>query len=75
MENKQTRRQFLAQGSRAGVSCCLLFCSGELLAMPASDKDLPDLKKQAYEEWGMKERYNVEFDPEQIFCYGCKNEE
>ena len=102
MKNKQTRRQFLVHGSQAGISCCLLLCSSKMMAFPAPEDDLPDLKeltycgykcsmecillkgtlnkdlelkKQAYKEWGMKERYNVEFDPEQIFCYGCKNEE
>jgi hypothetical protein len=102
MENKQTRRDFLVQGSQAGISCCLLFCGSKVLAMPASSEDLPDLKeltycgykcsmecillkgtlnddvdlkKQAYTEWGMKERFGMEFDPEKIFCYGCKNDE
>jgi hypothetical protein len=100
MEKKHTRREFLVQGSQAGISCCLLVCGG--LPTPAYGTDLPDLKeltycgyrcnmecillkgtlngdeelkKQAYGEWGMKERYGVEFDAEQIFCHGCKNEE
>jgi len=102
MENKQTRRHFLVQGSQAGISCCLLLCGSKVLAMPASSEDLPDLKeltycgykcsmecvlfkgtlnddvelkKQAYKEWGMKERFGVEFKAEQIFCHGCKNDE
>jgi len=31
-----------------------------------------ELKKKAYTLWQIKERYGVEFDPEKIFCYGCK---
>ena len=31
-------------------------------------------KKEAYEMWKIKERYNLDFDPEQVFCYQCKNE-
>ena len=34
-----------------------------------------ELKKKAYEEWQIKEHYNIDFDPEKIFCFGCKNEE
>lgn len=32
-------------------------------------------KKEAYTNWEIKERYNLEFDPEQMFCYRCKNDE
>jgi len=32
-----------------------------------------ELKKKAYETWHIKERYNVDFDAEKIFCFGCKN--
>lgn len=31
-------------------------------------------KKEAYENWKIKERYNVEFDPDTMFCYQCKND-
>ena len=31
-----------------------------------------DLKKEAYKLWRIEEKYGVEFDPEQVFCYGCK---
>lgn len=92
----------MLRGSQAGISCCLLFCSGKLLAIPATPDDLPDLKKltycgyqcsmecillkgtvnddaelkkQAYQEWGMKETMGIEFDPVKIFCHGCKNDE
>jgi hypothetical protein len=100
MGEKKTRREFLLQGSQAGISCCLLLCGAKL--MYAYGSDLPDLKtltycgyqctpecillkgtltddqelkRQAYREWSMKEGYGIEFDPEQIFCHGCKNEE
>jgi len=31
-------------------------------------------KKEAYDNWKIKERYNLDFDPDQIFCYKCKSE-
>ncbi len=30
------------------------------------------MKKEAYKLWKIKERFDIEFDPETIFCYGCK---
>lgn len=30
-----------------------------------------ELKKKAYEEFKMKEKYNIEFDQDKVFCYGC----
>lgn len=29
----------------------------------------PNLKKAAYEEWGLKERHGLEFDVGKIFCF------
>ena len=31
-----------------------------------------ELKKEAYISWQIKERFGIEFEPEKIFCYGCK---
>lgn len=31
-----------------------------------------ELKKKAYEAFKFKEKYAMEFDPEKVFCYGCK---
>jgi hypothetical protein len=33
------------------------------------------LKKEAYDQWKIKARFNVDFDPKKIFCYGCKKSE
>jgi hypothetical protein len=48
MGKDQTRRDFMVRGSQAGISCCLLFCSGKLLTIPATPEDMPDLKKLTY---------------------------
>jgi hypothetical protein len=31
-----------------------------------------ELKKKAYADFKFKEKYGIEFDPEKVFCYGCK---
>lgn len=31
-----------------------------------------ELKKEAYEQWKIKERFDMEFDPDTMFCYSCK---
>ena len=31
-----------------------------------------ELKKKAYADFKFREKYYVEFDPEKVFCYGCK---
>ncbi len=32
-----------------------------------------ELKKKAYAEFKMKEKFDIAFDPDKIFCYGCKS--
>ena len=31
-----------------------------------------ELKKRAYADFKFKEKYNVDFDADKVFCYGCK---
>lgn len=33
------------------------------------------MKKKVFAEWKFKERFGVEFDPEIVFCHGCKVED
>ncbi len=33
------------------------------------------LKRKAFDEQNWEKLYGTEFDPEKVFCYGCKNEE
>ncbi len=32
----------------------------------------PDLKKKAYEAFEFKKKFEIEFDENKVFCYGCK---
>lgn len=31
------------------------------------------LRKKVFDEWGWKDQYGIEYDPDKVFCYGCKN--
>lgn len=57
------------------LNYCGYTCPKDCIFMEASLKNDPELKKNAYDTWKIKERYNVDFDAEKIFCFGCKNEE
>ena len=51
---------------------CSYSCPADCKFLEASVKNDPELKKEAYEQWGLKERYGLEFDAEKIFCFKCK---
>ncbi len=57
------------------LTYCGFKCTMECALLKGTLNNDEDLKKKAYEDWGMKERFGMDFDPEQVFCYGCKNEE
>lgn len=51
---------------------CSYSCPEDCHFLVASQKNDPELKKAVYEEWGLKERYGLEFDAEKLFCFRCK---
>ena len=58
------------------LNYCGYTCPTDCKFLQASIKNDPVLKKEAYEIWEMKDRFGVtEFDPDKIFCFGCKNTE
>jgi len=57
------------------MSYCGYTCPADCKFLVASEKNDPVLKKEVYTQWKIKEKYNIDFDPETIFCYGCKNME
>jgi hypothetical protein len=57
------------------LAFCGLKCSPECILYKASlENDIPG-KKKAYEEFRVKERYNLDFDPDKIFCFTCKGKD
>lgn len=57
------------------LNYCGYKCPDDCKFLQASLKNDTELKKEAYQIWKIKEKYNIDFDPEKIFCYGCKNKE
>ncbi len=58
------------------LNYCGYTCPAGCVLLEASVKNDVELKKKAYETWEMKERFGVaEFDPEKIFCFGCKTKD
>ncbi len=55
------------------LNYCGYTCPKDCKFLEASVKNDIELKKEAYEIWEMKTRFGVEeFDPNKIFCFGCK---
>jgi hypothetical protein len=57
------------------LNYCGYKCPSDCQFLQASLKNDPALKKEVYQQWKIKEKYNIDFDPEAIFCFGCKNRE
>lgn len=54
------------------MNYCAYTCPSDCKFLQASKENNLEMKKEAYETWKVKERYGADFDPDQIFCWGCK---
>jgi hypothetical protein len=54
---------------------CGYDCPRDCKFLKATRKNDDSLKKEAFEEWTLEERYGVTFDPQTAVCYGCKDME
>ncbi len=57
------------------LNYCGYVCPSDCPMYAATIGDDDDKKKEAYDLFKIEERHGVAFDPEQIFCYGCKTED
>jgi hypothetical protein len=55
------------------LNYCGYTCPDDCTFKRATLENNPELKKQAWEEWKIKERYGLDFNESQAFCYGCKD--
>lgn len=53
-------------------SCCGIPCKTACPMYKATQENDVKTKKLLYEQWEMKKHYGLDFDPDKIFCYGCK---
>jgi hypothetical protein len=58
------------------MNYCGYTCPENCKFLEASLKNDPELKKEAFEIWEMKERFGVEtFEADKVFCFGCKTKD
>jgi hypothetical protein len=55
------------------LNYCGYVCPPDCPMYVATIENDTDKKKEAYAMWKIEERHGVAFDPEVIFCYGCKS--
>ena len=55
------------------LNYCGYSCPPDCKFLQATKENNLEMKKEAYEIWKVKERYGADFDPDNIFCWGCKN--
>jgi hypothetical protein len=54
------------------LTYCCYKCTPECPTYKASIENNTELKKKVYEDGKWKEKFGIEFDPEKVFCFGCK---
>jgi hypothetical protein len=57
------------------LNYCGYKCPSDCKFLVASLNNDAVLKKEAYTLWKIEEKYHIAFDPDTIYCYGCKNTE
>ncbi len=55
------------------LNYCSYQCPEKCAWLNGSKNDDVELKKKGYADWKIKERMGLEFDPENMYCFGCKN--
>jgi len=48
------------------------YCEQQCELFKATRDNDVTLKKTVYDQWEMKKKFGIEFEPDKIFCYGCK---
>jgi len=51
---------------------CGYKCPADCLLKKGTLENNAELKRKAYEEFEFKKKYGIDFDPDKVFCYGCK---
>ncbi len=48
------------------------YCERQCQLFKATRDNDEKLKKTVYDQWDMKKKFGIEYDPAKIYCYGCK---
>jgi hypothetical protein len=54
------------------LAYCGLICDDRCKLFKATRTNDAVAKRKVYEEWKWKEKFGVNFDPDNVFCHGCK---
>ena len=54
------------------LAYCGLICGKQCEMWNATKSGDVAAKKAVYEKWKWKEKFGVDFDPDKVFCHGCK---
>ena len=54
------------------LAYCGLICDDRCPLFKVTRTNDAAAKQKVYEEWKWKEKFGIEFNPDQVFCYGCK---
>jgi hypothetical protein len=57
------------------LNYCGYRCPDHCAFLKGSLENNVDLKKKAYTDWHIKERFGMEFNADELYCFGCKNSE
>jgi hypothetical protein len=68
------------QGSFPGIDIpdpkklnyCGYTCPADCKMKKATLENDVALKQEAYKNWRIEEKYGISFDPDKVFCFGCK---
>ena len=54
------------------LNYCGYTCPSDCQMKKATLENNVELKKEAYKSWRIENKYGIAFDPDKVFCYGCK---
>jgi hypothetical protein len=54
------------------LNYCGYTCPADCKMKKATLENNVTLKKEAYTDWRIEQKYGLAFDPDKVFCYGCK---
>jgi Protein of unknown function (DUF3795) len=54
------------------LNYCGYVCPPDCKFKKASVENDTTLLREAYNIWDLKKRYNIDFNPETVYCFGCK---
>jgi hypothetical protein len=72
LQAQDPAKQEVKKPDPKSLNYCGFKCTTECTLYKASLENNVELKKKAYAEFKIKEKYGIDFDPDKIFCFGCK---